>query len=78
MLSETNMKENKLDALFVMNALFIETYTEMLDEFWKCLIQGYNEDLAWHHTIDVFNKNKNNNSENTVNLSFKWGSNNVI
>jgi len=71
MLPETDIKESKLDTLFVVNTLFVETYAEMLDEFQKCLIQGYNEDSAWHYTINVLNKNKNNDSENTVNLLFK-------
>ncbi len=46
MLSKTDMKKNELDTLFVMNALFIETYAEMSDEFQKCLIQEYDEDSA--------------------------------
>jgi len=46
MLSETDIKESKLDTLFAVNALFIETYIKMLNEFQKCLIQGYNEDSA--------------------------------
>jgi len=46
MLPETDMKESELNALFVMNTLFIETYIKMLDEFQKYLIQGYNEDSA--------------------------------
>jgi len=71
MLPETDMKESELDALFAVNALFIETYTEMSEEFQKCLIQDYNEDSAWRHTIDVLNKNKNNDNENTVNLLFE-------
>jgi len=78
MLSETDMKESELNTLFVMNALFVETYIKMLKEFQKCLIQDYNEDSAWHHTINILNKNKNNNSKNTVNLSFKWSSNSII
>ncbi len=78
MLSETDMKENELDTLFMMNTLFIKTYIKMLNEFWKCLIQDYDEDSAWRYTINVLNKNKNNDSKNIVNLLFKWGSNSVI
>jgi len=33
MLSETDMKENELDTLFMMNTLFIKTYIKMLNEF---------------------------------------------
>ncbi len=33
MLPETDMKESELDTLFMMNALFIETYIKMLNEF---------------------------------------------
>jgi len=78
MLSETDMKESKLDTLFVMNTLFIEIYIKMLNEFQKCLIQDYDEDSAWCYTINVLNKNKNNDNENIVNLSFKWDSNSII
>jgi len=28
-----------------LNALFIEIYTEILDEFQRCLIEDYDEDL---------------------------------
>jgi len=78
MLPETGMKENELDTLFVVNTLFVETYIKMSEEFQKCLIQGYDEDSAWHYTIDVLNKNKNNGSKNTANLLFEWGNNSVI
>ncbi len=78
MLPETDMKENKLDTLFVVNALFVETYIKMLNKFQKCLIQDYDEDLTWHHTIDILNKNKNNSNENIINLSFEWDSNSII
>jgi len=75
---ETGMEEGELDALFAVDALFVETYAEMSDEFRKRLIQGYDEDPAWRHTIDVLDKDKNNGGEDTANLPFEWGSDGVI
>lgn len=53
MLPETNMKKEKL------NALFVKIYAEMSDKFCKCFIKDYNEDSAWCYMIDVLDKNKN-------------------
>jgi len=69
MLLKISMKKEEL------NALFIETYTKISDEFQRCLIEDYDEDLMWHYVIDILNKNSN---KNTVNLLFKWDSNDVI
>ncbi len=40
------MKKEKLNTLFAVNTLFIETYIKMLNEFQKHFIQNYNEDLT--------------------------------
>ncbi len=79
MSSETNIKKDKL------HVLFIKIYTEMSDEFWKHLVEDYDEDLTWHYIIDVLNKNKsidvldkNKSDEYIIILLFKWESNNII
>ncbi len=63
MSSDTSMKKNELDALFM------KTYVKMLNEFQKCFIKDYDEDSAWCHTINVLNKNKN--DKNIIILLFK-------
>jgi len=40
MSSDTSMKKNELDALFM------KTYVKMLNEFQKCFIKDYDEDSA--------------------------------
>lgn len=43
MLSETDIRKDKLDTLFA-DVLFIKIYTEMLNEFCEYFVKDYNED----------------------------------
>lgn len=46
MLSETNIKKDKLNVLFAVNTLFTEIYAEMSDKFQKRLVKDYTENLT--------------------------------
>ncbi len=67
---ETGMEEGELDALSV------ETYAEMSPEFRRRLVEGYHEDPAWRHVIEVLDKE--NSGEDTANLPFEWESDGII